>query len=344
MGLQDALMCAAERGDLEAVQLLVGHWRARHGAAAAPPDNALALAIASGCVSTATLLRQAGCGFDPSAFASASARGDLPMVRWLAEAGCPFDRDKTIYNTVYAWPRDSAADGERLLEALRVLAELGAPVVDVGQLWLMAVFVGHSWAVLQGLGLPCTSCTFAAAAGCEATLRAFMATDAFKRQKRVLQVSWYAYAAANGDLGTLACLQRLGLRLGRGVIGVAVWQGAPLPALRWLVKQGAPWDGSELAARLSKLKTAYPSSRKQERREVEAWLRELMGSWEAACKKGSKLCTHMVVAVASFTVPVVLALAARCCGLLSWAMVGALLVTCACLVVVIVIIVRDLIA
>ncbi len=340
LGLGDAVARAAERGDLEAVQLLVEHWRARHGAAAAPPpDDTLGLAIASGSVPTAAFLRQAGCSFGPSAFASASARGHLAMVRWLAEAGCPVEWKKVISHTVYAWPRDLAADGERLLEALRVLAELGAPVGDAAQLWSMAVFAGHPWAVLQGLGPPCADSIFAAAAGCEATLRAVVATDGFKDHKRLLQFSWYCYAAANGDVSTLACLRRLGLRPGRGVIGVAVHEGAPLSALQWLIKHGAPWYRSDLTDRLSQLAAAYPSPRDDERRDVEAWLRGRL-----ACTFDSELCELLLTVGAAFMALFALALIVVCSVLYSWGSLVLLPVTGVCLAGSLVVVICDPIA
>ncbi len=292
LGVQDAVIRAAERGDPEAVQLLVEHLRACHGAAAAPPNDALVLAAASGSVPTARFLRQAGCGLSRSAFASASARGHLPMVRWLAEAGCPVEWK----SMVRAWPRDSAADGEGLLQAMRVLAELGLPVGDVSHLWSTALVADHPWAVLQGLlqhtgAVPSIAVPYVAQAGCEATLRALVATgvDLQSTESRlVLQLIWYASAAANGDLGTLNYLQRLGLPLGEGVITAALSQGAPLPALRWLTQHGAPWTRGTLAGKLGELGAAYPSQRGCERREVEAWLRGLLGGEAAAAAADRK--------------------------------------------------------
>lgn len=245
----------------------------------------------------------------PFMFVSACARGHLPMVMWLAEAGCPFDRNGFIRNMVEDWPRDSAADGERLFEAIRVLsAELGAPAGDVDQLLDAAVDAGHPWAVLQGLlqrtgrvgRPPYAGSTFLTSAGCEATLRALLATGSFHREKRNLQDSWYGHAAAKGDLGTMACLRRLGVRLGRGVIERAVCEGvfregAPLPALKWLTENGARWGKYEFRDTRSCLAAAYPAPREQERREVEAWLREQLDKQLAADRQCALL---MLVALA----------------------------------------------
>ncbi len=78
---------------------------------------------------------------------------------------------------------------------------------------------------------------------------------------------------AKGDLATLACLQQLGLRLGAGLVPLAVSQGAPLPALRCLAEHGALWGRSQLAHALRRLEAAYQSPRDAERQEVEAGLR-----------------------------------------------------------------------
>ncbi len=290
LGQLDAVKHAAERGDLEAVQLLAGHWLADRGAPAPLPDDALSAAIASGSVPTARFLRQGGCAFSPSAFAVASTAGDLPMVRWLAEAGCPVTWE-TIHDAVRVWPRDTAADGQRLLEAIPVLAEAAPPVGNMGHLVPKAVEAGHPWAVLQGLlqyggGVPWPDVLFAAAAGCEATLRAFTATDAYTESRLTLEFNWYADAAGNGDLSTLVCLQRLGLPLGEGAVGLAVSRGAPLPALMWLTEHGAPWGHGELRGKLSALAAAYPSPRDRERRDVEAWLRGLLSGGEAVAAAG----------------------------------------------------------
>ncbi len=312
LGVQDAVMRAAERGNLEAVQLLVEHWRARQGAAAAPPDYVLALAAASGSVPTARYLRQAGCGFDQLALHFASTRGHLPMVRWLAEAGCPIKWD----SMVSVWPRDSAADGEGLLEAMRVVAELGSPMGDASQLWSTALYAGHPWAVLQGLlqhtgDMPPEGVGFAAQTGCEATLRALVAANACTEGRPGLAAVWYVHAACNGDLGTLACLRQLGCPLSEGVVGMAVSEGAPLPALRWLAEKGARWGHDQLADKLSELAAFYPSPRDGERREVEAWLRGLLACEEAAAAAGAK---HSSLTVASVVPGMAGVLVGACCG------------------------------
>lgn len=73
---------------------------------------------------------------------------------------------------------------------------------------LWAVEGGHPWAVLHGLlqgragGLTHDGIAFAADAGCEATLRALVATVGFQEDKRTLCAHRYAAAAGNG---TWAC-------------------------------------------------------------------------------------------------------------------------------------------
>lgn len=74
----------------------------------------------------------------------------------------------------------------------------------------------------------------------------------------------------NGDRGTLACLHRLGVPMGDGVLAAAVESIAPLPALRWL---GGHGPSTQLAVASAMLNS--PGShflRNLVGQEVKAWL------------------------------------------------------------------------
>ncbi len=43
----------------------------------------------------------------------------------------------------------------------------------------------------------------------------------------------------------MACLRRLGVPWGEDVLGLAVYKEVPLPSVRWLEEQGAPWDDDD---------------------------------------------------------------------------------------------------
>ncbi len=235
----DAICKAAEHGNLAALELLVQHWRG-----GALPDRALSCAAAAGSLATASWLRQAGCTLTSSAFLEAFSRGDLPMVRWLLEAGCPRSESGTLAAAIFVWPRDTAADGQRLVEAVQLLAAAGWPMGIAGaeRLFTRAALAGHPWAVWHGLmqvfelhpvAVPRGAAACAVAAGCRATLEALVGMGLHKGESwgDDLLTDLYSGAAKSGDRGTLAWLQQQVVP-GRGVVMEAAVKGAPLPALR----------------------------------------------------------------------------------------------------------------
>ncbi len=122
----------------------------------------------------------------------------------------------------------------------------------------------------------------AASAGCEATLEALVGMGMLERYGEGLAASWYISAAQNGDRGTLACLVRLGVPMGWGLLVEALKRGTALPGLRWLVEQGAPLDRTGVIDTLGALKGYYteyvhPCNGWQVRHAVEDWFRAYLG-------------------------------------------------------------------
>ncbi len=281
----DAMCKAAGHGNLAALELLVQHWRG-----GALPENPLFCALLAGSISMAVWLRQAGCTLTTSAFNLALHQGNLPMVSWLLEAGSPRGEADTLAEAIRLWPRDTAADGQRLVEALQLLAAAGWPMGVAGAEGLVtrAAHAGHPWTVWHGLlqlfelqpvAVPRGAARYAAAAGCRAMLEALVGLGVHEEGLRgdgVLE-NWYAGAASNGDRGTLAWLRRQRLPWGTVVMFSAAIKGAPLPALRWLVEQGAPlsrWETTSLLRGASSLPLRLPLQE-----DVEEWLRDCSKRW-----------------------------------------------------------------
>ncbi len=299
----DAVEDAAWLGNLEPVQFLLEHCRGQGaspegaapadgagGEAAALPAAALGYAVGSGSVPTASWLHHAaGYPLHAMFYLAACANGDLPMVRWLLDAGCR-RHWLGLGNIVHVWPSGVAADGERLVEAVRLLAAAGWPAKGraCDHPLLMAARGGQPWSVLcmlrellpleyREIGIE--TAREAAATGCEAALEGLVGLGVCKAYGVNLQVTWYAVAARNGDLGALSCLRRLGVPLRERVVAAAVSVGVPVPSLRWLLDQGATWSSLEEREALEGLRTmpAYGGvHRHQAAGEVRAWLQGLM--------------------------------------------------------------------
>ncbi len=298
---EDALDMAAWAGNLEAAQLLLARWHPQEEDWALPEECALADAVASGSVPMASWLHHAvGYPLEEAFYRTAGCTGDVPMLRWLMDAGCPRE-ELGLASVVSLWPSRTPADGQSLLEVVQLLVAADWPMHDEeGQHPLTAaVGGGQPWAVWKALwqllpvhaqGLPLCAAKSAAAMGCEAMLEWLVGQAVYEEYGRDLQVAWYAGAAGRGDLGTLACLQRLGVPLCAGVVAAAVREGAPGPALRWLVEQGVPWSSSEIREALIGLEErlryviAYGSVHSQQAvGEVKTWLQGLLvGGAEAA--------------------------------------------------------------
>ncbi len=200
---------------------------------------------------TAAWLLQAGCPMDPQAYQVAAEVGDADMVVWLAqEARCPWERG-TIAKVLIHWPRMPSAARRGLRRAVEALEEAGCPLLgmarsEVGEALYVAAMYGDLVLLRRlheelGVGLGRRALGPAAKGGCEAVLEwlvgAGLAEDEEEEEE---EDSPCIQAGCNGDLGTLQCLMRLGVGLGQ------VLHSVPLPVLRWLVEQGAPWDMVEM--------------------------------------------------------------------------------------------------
>ncbi len=315
LGDVGAIESAALCGDLGALQLLWDRWRRQQhkqgheqdqgppdqdaaaqfddaaAAAMSPKGTALAYAVASGDIPTAAWLLQEGCTWDgDTPFRTAFSRGDLPMVRWLLGAGgCPRG-SLSLADVVHHWPYGTTADGYGLVEAVRLLAAAGWPAQEengdhslqcalrVGQPWPVWYAL---WELLQADGRELLFDGAAAAGtnGCGAVLADLVGAGVHEGYWGMVGRAWYAKAARSGDRGTLQCLRRLGVPMGEGALAEAVREGAPLPALKWLVEHGAPAGRSELHEALQHLESPFGFDvRHPELYGERAWLQGLVGS------------------------------------------------------------------
>ncbi len=289
VGTEGTVKAAAQHGNLEALQVALQRWQQQEACSPAQASAAMQYAMhcamhcaaQSGHVPTATWLHQAGCELNDRLLWDAISHGNLRMLRWLLEVGCPVGRG-TVALVVELWPNDGPADGERLVEALRLLAGSGLVARDAmdAHPLLVASRKGHPWAVWHCLQQLVTT-DHMSFHDREHTARAAVASGNESVVSAVLELGWlpspafcYAVAAKNGDRGTLVCLQRLGLPMGELVLGAAVVQGAPLPALRWLVEHGAPTGEALICRILGVVGTCY-EGRDREQQEVKAWLQGL---------------------------------------------------------------------
>ncbi len=128
-------------------------------------------------------------------------------MRALVEAGCPHGDDPACTRAAAEWGN---------LPLLRYLHE------ELG------------WALGPRL------LASAAERGCDAVLEWLVGMGCVPAAGQGF--SGYDRAARQGNLGTLECLRRLGLSWTEDVVDTAVEQWAPLPVVKWLVQQGAPWD------------------------------------------------------------------------------------------------------
>ncbi len=260
-----------------------------------------AAAAASNSTPVVELLRQVGLEFTGSAYMDAASSGSLSMVRWLAcearvsaaELSC-----EELANMIFEWPDDTPAHSQDLLQAVQLLVGEGFCDWDanVAERLQTAASAKGNLALVQylhgqlprGYRLGWDAVTAAAEAGCEAVL------EWLAEQHPGCLVGPghssrcpYVDAAAAGDRGTLAALRRLGVPWGaQDVVVQAVWGGGAMPALRWLVGQGAPVGSVEnMRWALWQPCPAVRPSRFSD--EDEAWLRSLAaGAVRASTSQG----------------------------------------------------------
>ncbi len=264
---EGALQCAAGAGRLEAVQFLHGECGMELTA------TAIANAAGSGSMPTVSWLLQAGCPMDPASYACAAQAGDAGMIRWLAqEAGCPVGDDHPL-GYMMVWPTDRGSSGESE-QAVRVLVEAGGlrppppPPLSFdtaaarGDLPMLRYLHEE-----LGMGFGPGTLGLAAWGGCEAMLEWLVGAGCVagegqgEPRESLGESDPYVSAGQGGDLATLSCLRRLGVPWGgRAYRGpVQDWMQAgevPLPVLRWLVEQGAPWDQEAVRESVRRAKEA----------------------------------------------------------------------------------------
>ncbi len=283
-------------GNLEAVQLLLMHA----GRDADMLRFAFDRAVTSGSIPTASALPQAGAQLERLFLSDVFGGGDLPMLRWLLQEGCSLE-GVPAHSLLCRWPSDTSADSARLMEAVRLMAAAGwrpaAACEGCLSSYTQDECKKHPWSVWKELlclprapapptafrtdAIPRAAVSLAGASGCEEALEALATVlppwEASSSQSYAC--GWYADAAKNGDLGTLTCLQRLGVpRDNSEVFDSAVRWLAPRPALEWLLGQGAPWDSQRLRGTLCMLQTNQPLGPEErgQQWEVRKWLADLL--------------------------------------------------------------------
>ncbi len=262
------LVAAAEAGKLETIRLL----HEEHGV---PLTEQVFRATArSGRMPTATWLLQAGCPMGRGAYLFAAQAGDASMLRWLArEAGCPWD-NRTLTGVLLYWPSGAGSMG-RLLEAtVRELVAAGCPPgggTDDTDSVGCAARRGHLALVRylrEELGVAFAPGTLARAAegGWKPVVAWLVGAGCLPGKGTDLNP--YIEAGLVGDVDTIACLRRLGVPWGGDVLGCAASRQVPLPSIRWLVEQGAPWNDEavRLAVRNARARNKFM--------DTVAWLEE----------------------------------------------------------------------
>ncbi len=293
-GLRGSLVVkATAAGQVEVVQ----HLAALVGLDAARPEKLADAAVASGSIPVAEWLRQAGVAFRDTACREAMRAGRVGMVRWLACVAGVSTSGMLVDNferMVGGAPYDTPADSRDLLEAVQLVAGAGfrnwnAEGGSYGCGVEIAAGRGHL-ALVQYLlqrmpSFRVTGRIVAAAAegGCEALVEWLVEQHPGCLEGAGAGESPYVPAARNGDLGTLTALRRLGVPWGAGdVVTQAVEEGAELPALRWLVEQGAPVGSREQvqsARRCAELRANHSGM------DVVAWLGSLGAAAATAAGK-----------------------------------------------------------
>ncbi len=262
----------------------------------------------SGSVPMAECLRQAGMEFRPMAYLHAAGGGHLGLVRWLAlEAGVSaagLSRRELDYIAAH-WPgSDTAAGSPVLLEAVQLLVGAGfcrwgeeeeeeeGVAGDGGDDDICWLFVKGDLvataiertdlALLRYLlqqqpeyKLGWSALVRAAKVGCEAMLEWLVQQPGCADPLRDDPASPYLAAAENGDRATLEALRRLGVLWGaEDVVARAVAsRGCRVPALRWLVEQGAPVGiRADLEEAVAERLESFPSMKPED----VAWLKSLV--------------------------------------------------------------------
>ncbi len=205
---------------------------------------------AMGLLRALQLLAEAGCRLERlsvDALEQVARHGDMGLAQWVvqqAEGGRWPER--AMQCIVKDWP-EGGASGSQLCDA--VLEAGGSPgscrevqqAARRGDLEALRLLHGQG-----GLRLGREVWVAAAEGGCEAVLE-WLAAEGCRVGAGAGQDPYLA-AGLRGDRGVLCTLRRLGVPWGhRGVLRAAVDRWAAPPVVRWMVEEGAPWDGATVA-------------------------------------------------------------------------------------------------
>ncbi len=271
------LVFAAGAGKLETVRLL----HEDHGLPLT--EQVFRVATGSRSVSIATWLLQASCPMCEGAYLSSARAGDASMLRWLMhETGCPWD-SSTLSRVINLWPSD-AGSMAHLEATVREMVAAGCPSpggADRADSIGDAAGKGHLALVRylhEELGMEFAPGTLAAAAagGCEPVIEWLVGAGCVPGNDQ--KSGPYVEAGRAGDVDTMACLRRLGVPWGGDVLAQALYREVPLPAMRWLVEQGAPWDKGAV-------RVAMQRANKKKYQDTHAWFEARIGNWwSGACR------------------------------------------------------------
>ncbi len=287
--LADSLLRAVlAGGQVEVLRVIPGLWtpdvqqKVQEHMVLAPPIG----------IPVATYLHDGGFVFGHREYTNASCNGDIAMVRWLAnEAGVSAGG---LYLPLFIglWPNSRPQDSRDLLEAVQLLVgEAGCTDRNAKDVVCTAAERGDLALVhylLQQLpGYQPSEDVLAVAThgGCEALLEwlaenvnSFGGGGISPYYAAAINVNRkYSDAALRGDRGTLTALRRLGVPWGaEDVVVRAVKRECPMPAVRWMVEQGAPLGD------LDRLEDAIACTREGLSAGDAAWLRGVAAAAAAA--------------------------------------------------------------
>ncbi len=255
--VSEVALAAARAGQVGAVQHLLSVFGAdqvlREG------REAVARAVVqSGSTETAACLREAGLEFSKAAYMSAALSGcpGLPLMQWLAREAQVSAAAMTLdelQGLLRQWPRKTPADSRGLLEAMQLLVGEAGFRDWVSNCWIIDTAMDRGdlplvqYLLAQSLMLRRSEFTVgsAATAGCEALFE-WLAQRASRSLFTPESSSFYHDAAARSDRATLTLLRRVGVRWGQmDTVARCVRSGCAVPALRWLVEQGAPLGSTQ---------------------------------------------------------------------------------------------------
>lgn len=217
-------------------------------------ERIFSCAVSSGSLPTARWLLQAGCPTYSDAYEPAASTGDAAVVLWpVREAQVP-PTHSTLSDILEFWPRHRVPSGG-LEPLVRSLVEAGFPPGD-GAYETDSI----GWAANHGdvrlvhylreeLGVPFAPCTIrsAACSGYEPVLE-WLAGAGCVPALAEEGVGPWAWPLEHGLFCTLCCMRQLQVPWDTNILSVAEDRGVPLPVLRWLVEQGAPWEQEAVAA------------------------------------------------------------------------------------------------